>query len=75
MNSNDSHDTCDTGDEDPQPAKRRKPRIAPVATPTICRRHTSELHLGEPRPLVALSAITPEIDDAKPQAHNGCPST
>jgi hypothetical protein len=75
VNTDNNHNTCDTDDEDPRPAKRRKPRAAPAATPAICKRHTPELRLGEPGPLVVLSATTPEIDDAQPQADNGCPST
>ncbi|KAI1501354.1 hypothetical protein F5X99DRAFT_204008 [Biscogniauxia marginata] len=74
VNTDDSHNACDTGDEDPQPAKRRKRRAAPAATPTTCRRHTPELHLGQPGPLVALSTA-PEIDDAQPQADDRCPAT
>jgi hypothetical protein len=56
VNTNNSHNTCDTRDEDPRPAKRRKPRIAPAAAPITCRRHTSELRLGQPRPLIATVA-------------------
>ena len=48
VNTDDNHNTCDTGDKDPRPAKRRKPRAAPAAAPTTCRRHTSELRLGQP---------------------------
>lgn len=55
VNTDDNNNTCDTGDEDPLPAKRRKPRAAPAATPTICRKHTPKLRLGQHRPLVALS--------------------
>jgi hypothetical protein len=75
VNTDDNHNACDTSDEDPQPAKRRKPRATPAVTPAICHRHTPELRLGVPSPLVALSATTPEIDDAQPQADDGCPST
>ncbi|KAL5330895.1 hypothetical protein ACEPPN_000420 [Leptodophora sp. 'Broadleaf-Isolate-01'] len=57
--------------EDPRPAKRRKPHAAPTAAPTTCRRHTSELRLGQPRPLVVPSTARPEIDDAQPQADDG----
>ena len=74
VNTDDNHNTCDTDDENPQPAKRRKPHIAPTMTPTICHKHTPELRHGEPSPLVALSATTPEIDDAQLQADDGCPS-
>ena len=31
-NTDDNHNTCDTSDEDPRPAKRRKPRSAPAVT-------------------------------------------
>jgi hypothetical protein len=74
-NSDDNHIACDIGDEDPRPAKRRKPRAAPTATPTTCRRHTPELRLGQPGPLVALSTATPETDDAQPEADGGFSST
>lgn len=41
--------------------------------PTICRRQAHpELRLGQPRPLVALSATRPEIDDVQPPADDGC---
>jgi hypothetical protein len=72
VNTDDNHNTCDTGDEDPRPAKRRKPRAAPAAAPTTCCRHTSELRPGPPHPLVALSTARPEIDDAQPQADDRC---
>jgi hypothetical protein len=68
-------DACDTGDEDPRPAKRRKPRAAPTTTPTTRRGHTPELHVGQPGPLIALSTATPEIDDAQPQVDHAHPST
>jgi hypothetical protein len=75
VNTDDNHNTCDTDDKDPQPAKRRKPHIAPAVTPPICHNHTPELRHREPSPLVALSATTPEIDDAQSQANNGFPLT
>jgi hypothetical protein len=75
VNTDDNHNACDTGDENPRPAKRRKPRAAPAATLTTYGRHTPELRLGQPDPLVALSTVTPEIDDAQPQAGHGCSST
>lgn len=65
-NTGDNHNTYDTDDEDPRPAKRRKPRAAPTVTPAICHRRTLEPRLGGPGPLVALSATTPEINDAQP---------
>ncbi|KAH7418667.1 hypothetical protein BKA64DRAFT_701183 [Cadophora sp. MPI-SDFR-AT-0126] len=51
VNTDGSHNTCDTEDEDPRPAKRRKPRAAPAATRTICRRHTPGLRLDMLAPL------------------------
>ncbi|KAF4631381.1 hypothetical protein G7Y89_g6756 [Cudoniella acicularis] len=36
MNTNYDHNTCDTDDEDPRPAKRRKPCSMPTATPILC---------------------------------------
>ena len=74
-NTDSNHCNYDTSDEDLRPAKRRKPRSAPAVTPTTSRGHTPELHVGQPGPLVALSTATPEIDDAQPQADDGCPST
>jgi len=53
----------------------RKPRAAPAVALTTCRRHTSELRLGQPRPLMVPSTAGPEIDDAQPQADVGCSST
>jgi hypothetical protein len=41
-------------------------------TPTTSRRHTPELHVGQPGPLVALSTGTPEIGDAQPQVDHEC---
>jgi hypothetical protein len=58
-------DTCDTGDEDPRPAKRRKPRSAPAVT--------APLYLRQSRPLVSHS--TTSLDDAQPQADCGSRST
>lgn len=60
---NNNNNTCDTGDEDTRPTKRRKPRAAPASTPT-CRKHTPKLRLGEHRPLVALSTTKSKINDA-----------
>jgi hypothetical protein len=71
VNTDDNKNACDTGDEDPRPAKRRKPRVAPVATPTICRKHTLKLRLGQHRPLMALSTTRSKINDAQPQADHG----
>jgi hypothetical protein len=71
VNTDDNQNAYDTGDEEP-PVKRR---AAPATTPTTCRRHTPELHLGQPGPLVTLSTATPEIDAAQPQPNDGCPAT
>ncbi|KAE8440871.1 hypothetical protein EG329_006358 [Mollisiaceae sp. DMI_Dod_QoI] len=67
LNTDDDHNTCDTGDEDPRPAKRRKPRSAPAVTPP--------LHPRQSPPLGSPSTARPEIDDAQPQADFGCSST
>jgi hypothetical protein len=74
VNTDDNHNTCDTSDEDPRPAKRRKSCSAPAATPT-CRGQTLELHVGQPGSLVALSTAIPEIDNAQLQVDHECPST
>lgn len=74
-NTDDNYDAYDTSDEAPRPAKRRKPRPAPAATPTTSRRHTPELHVGQRGPLVTLSTATPEINDAQPQIDHECLST
>jgi hypothetical protein len=71
VNTDDNNNTCDTGDEDPRPAKRRKLRAAPAATPTICRKHPPKLRLGQHRPLVALSTTRSKMNDAQPQANHG----
>ena len=75
LNTNNSHNTCDTRNKDPRLEKRRKPRAAPAVAPTTCCRHTSELRLGQPRPLAVPSTARPEINDAQPQADVGCSST
>lgn len=54
-NTDDNHNTCDTTDEDPRPAKRRKPRSAPAVT--------APLHLRQSRPRVSYSTTSVEIDD------------
>ncbi|KAH8595151.1 hypothetical protein B0O99DRAFT_160076 [Bisporella sp. PMI_857] len=66
-NTDDNHNTCDTTDEDPRPAKRRKPRSAPALT--------VPLHLRQSRPRVSHSTTSLEIDDAQPQANCGYRST
>jgi hypothetical protein len=65
VNMDDNHNTCDASDKDPRPAKQQKPRAARVTTSTTCGGHTPELRLEQPRPLVAPSTTTPEIDDAQ----------
>ncbi len=55
VNTDDNHNTCDTGDEDPRPAKRRKRR--------------SPLHLRRSDPLASPSttSLDLEVDDSHPQ--------
>jgi hypothetical protein len=72
-NSDDTQNAYNTSDEDPRPAKRRKPRSAPAVTPTTSQEHTQEL--GQLGPLVACSSATPEIDEAQPQVIYKRPST
>jgi hypothetical protein len=67
INTDDDHNTCDTSDEDPQPAKRRKLHSAPAVT--------LPLHLQRSDPLRSTSTTRPEIDDPRPQVDHGCPST
>ncbi len=67
VNTDDSHNAYDTGDEDPRPAKRRKPRAAPAVTPP--------LHLQLFSPLRSPLTPRPEIDDTQPRADDGCLST
>jgi hypothetical protein len=67
MNTDDNHNTCDTSDEDPRPAKRRKPRSAPAAAPP--------LHLRRSPALGSPSTTRPEIDEAQPQDDHECSST
>jgi hypothetical protein len=52
-------DTCDTGDEDPRPAKRQKPRSAPAVT--------VPLHVRRSHPLGSPSPANRAVDDAQPQ--------
>ena len=67
VNTDGNHNTCDTGDEDSRPAKRRKPRSVPAVT--------APLHLRRSRSLESPSTTSLEIEDAQPQADCGCPST
>jgi hypothetical protein len=57
VNTNNNHNTCDTGDEDPRPAKWRKPRSARAVTPPLYLRRS---------PSRGLPTIRPEIDEAQP---------
>ncbi|KAL5313013.1 hypothetical protein ACEPPN_019439 [Leptodophora sp. 'Broadleaf-Isolate-01'] len=74
-NTDNNHNACDTSDEDPRPAKRRKPRSASTVTPTTSPRHAPKVHVGQAGPFVALSIATPEIDDARLQFDHECQST
>lgn len=65
VNTDGNHNTCDTGDEDPRPVKRRKPRLARTVTPP--------LHLRQPPP--PPPTTRPEIDEAQSQDDHGCSST
>jgi hypothetical protein len=66
VNTDDNHNTCETGDEDedPRPAKRRKPRSA--------RAVTLPLHLRQSPPPPTARA---EVDEAQSQDDDGCSST
>jgi len=64
-NTDDNHDAYDTSDEDPRPAKRRKPRPAPAATPPL---HLRRSPLPPP-------TTRAEIDEAQSQDDHGCSST
>ena len=66
VNTDNNHNTCDTNDEDPRPAKRRKPRAVPAVTPL--------LHSRQSPPLGSPSTTRPEIDEAQPQDDHGCSS-
>jgi len=65
VNTDDNHNACDTSDEDPRPAKRRKPRSARAVTPPLHLRRS-------PPPPPTTSA---EIDKAQSQDDHGCSST
>lgn len=67
VNTDDNHNTRDTSDEDPRPARRRKSRSAPAVTPP--------LHLRRSPPLGSPSTTRHEIDEAQPQDDHGCSST
>jgi hypothetical protein len=67
VGTDDNHSTCDTSDEDPRPAKRRKPRSVRAVTPP--------LHLRRSPSSGSPPTERPEIDDAQPQDDDGCSST
>jgi hypothetical protein len=58
------HNTCDTHDEDPRPAKRRKPCSMPTATPILCTERAPKLR---PSRLSSPSFMQVETDDAQSQ--------
>jgi hypothetical protein len=60
-----NHNACETSDEDPRPAKRRKPRSARAVTPPLHLRRSSP-----PPPTTGA-----EIDEAQSQDDHGCSST
>ena len=64
VNTDDNHNACDTSDEDPRPAKRRKPRSARAVTPPL------HLRRSPPPP-----PTRPEIGEAQSQDDHGCSST
>jgi hypothetical protein len=66
-NTDDNYNACDTSDEDPRPAKRRKPRSARAVTPP--------LHLRRSPPLGPPPTTRPEIDEAQSQDDHGCSLT
>jgi len=65
VNTADNHNACDTSDEDPRPAKRRKPRSARAVTPPL------HLRRSPPPPPTTRA----EIDEAQSQDDHGCSST
>ncbi len=65
VNTDDNHKACDTSDEDPRPAKRRKPRSARAVTPP--------LHLRRSFPTPPTTRA--EIDGAQSHDDDGCSST
>jgi len=65
VNTDDNHNPCDTSDEDPRPAKRRKPRSARAVIPLYL------LRRSPPPP----STTRAEIEDAQSQDDDGCSST
>jgi hypothetical protein len=67
VNTNNDHNTCNTGDEDARPVKRQKPRSTPAATLTTYCRQSPGLRLAPPGPLVTPSSTRSEIGGAQPQ--------
>lgn len=67
VNTDDDHNTCDTDDEDLRPAKRRRPRSAPIVT--------APLHLRRSPPFTSPSTTSLEIDEAQSQDYHRCSST
>ena len=67
MNTDDNHNTCETSDEDedPRPAKRRKPRSARAVAPPL------HLRRSPPPPPTTRA----EIDEAQSQDDDRCSST
>jgi hypothetical protein len=65
VNTDGNHGACDTSDEGPRPAKRRKPRSARAVTP--------RLHLRRSSPTPPTTRA--EIDEAQSQDDDGCSST
>jgi hypothetical protein len=67
VNIDDNHNTCDINDEDPRPAKRRKPRSVRAVTPPP--------HLRRSPPLGPPPTTRPEINEAQSQDDHGCSLT
>jgi hypothetical protein len=64
VNTDDNHNTCDTSDEDPRPAKRRKSRSARAVTPPL------HLRRSPPPPPTTRA----KIDEAESQNDHRCSS-
>jgi hypothetical protein len=65
VNTDDNHNAYDTSDENPRPAKRRKPRSARAVAPPL------HLRRSPPPPPTTRA----EIDEARSQDDHGCLST
>ncbi|CZR65235.1 uncharacterized protein PAC_15135 [Phialocephala subalpina] len=59
VNTDGNHNTCDTGDEDPRPAKRRKPRSAPAVTSPS----TTSLEIDDAQPQADFGCPSTLVDD------------